>query len=184
MKNTIIRKLILITLLSWLTCDNDGGVVYHYNSVEYNYFAIGMQNNEEPYYLFADSPANVKYSTNVIDITKTDIQTYIGGGNLMMRVSYYIDIDREKTGCTESEVHYILKAYDNDNLMNSTSEIIDVGSGWMTFLPNFTDPTYNTAETHVYRLEFYECEGHCEFDAYSLIKDKFGEITVTLNYTP
>ncbi|MDH5719595.1 MAG: hypothetical protein OEZ13_03145 [Spirochaetia bacterium] len=102
----------------------------------------------------------------------------------MMMVSYYLDLDMEKTGCIEGGYDYILKAYDNNTLMSSSDEIMDVDSGWLTFLPNFNDPTYNTPETHVYRLEFYECEGYCEFDDYSKIKDKFGEITVTLNYTP
>jgi len=171
-------------MLSWLTCDNDGDVVYHYKSVEYDEFAIGMQNQEEPYDYFADSPPHISFFTNVIDITKTDIQTYIGGGNLMMRVYYYLDLDMEKTGCIEGGYDYILKAYDNNILMSRSNEIINVDSQAIEFLPNFTDPTYNMPETHVYRLEFYECEDHCEFDDYSKIKDKFGEITVTLNYTP
>jgi hypothetical protein len=49
----------------------------------------------------------------------------------------------------------------------------------------FNDPTLATAESHVYRIEFWDCEwGQCELDEYDKKTVKRGEAIMTVNYTP
>jgi hypothetical protein len=49
----------------------------------------------------------------------------------------------------------------------------------------FNDPTLATAESHVYRIDFWDCEwGQCELDEYDKKTVKRGEAIMTVNYTP
>ena len=172
-KNTIMKKTILLAMLSWFTCSSNDDVIFHFKGVEFRSLElISGDLSTITQIKRTEQPSMALYYT--------DIEPHLSFGEPRLQIRFETLEDIEETGCSKGHTNFIIKPFDNNQL------ITDAGFSWSGagFKINFNDTTYSTAETHEYRLEFYECEGDCDFNEYSKAKDKFGEITVTLNYTP
>ena len=162
MKSAIIKKTILFAMLSWFTCSSNGDVIYHFEGVEYKGSIF----------------AGVPFSSTSKNVTQAELD-FSDEPRIVIR--YYVVEDVETSGCTGPPEHFIIKPYNNGSLITNEVVFTQELTG---FNIGFYDTTYSTPETHEYKLEFYECEEYCELNEYSKARDKFGEITVTLNYTP
>jgi len=136
------------------------------------------------------TPQRTSYQKNVIlDIDGVTLSQYLNRAGPGLNVSWLLnDINNSGVSCGASQEFYVLIIKQNGvKLTTSQYSVVYTyagNHGDADFPLNLTDQTYATPETHTYTLEFWECNGACDFKEYRKKTKKKEEITITVNFTP
>jgi hypothetical protein len=152
----------------------------------------GPAPNSGEYYISRNEDPII-YKSNEIVLSKSDIHSVNKEKGPGLYTDWHIEYDKSQSdtgnpscGIATPRLTYIIIPFQDDTQLpvKNYGKVHDLGDGIYLFPLNFSDQTYNTPETHTYRIELWNCKGYCEPDELDKKTEKKAEISVTVNYTP
>jgi len=190
MKKYTFIVLLFPLIFTW-NCPASDNTLTDIKKVDLDFVALGEgQITSTNEFSLAYIPETTSYQKNtLLNINGVTVSQYTNREGPGLYVAWILnDIKNTGISCGISHDYFIVIIKQNGVKLTTSQYSVDYtyGSnyGSTDFPLNLTDPTYATSENHTYTLEFWECNGTCDFKEYDKKTKKKEEITITVNFTP